>query len=66
MSILLTDEEKAQSKKIIEEIEKQIFYVDQNPRSPLHGYIQLRDNASEKWQALLKEVKDEVYTESII
>jgi len=42
---------KAQHKKVVEHIEKYVFYMD------TRGYIALKPNATTNWQALLKEVK---------
>ena len=41
----------AQLKKMVEHIEKCIFYVD------ARGYIALKPNATKNWQALLEEIR---------
>jgi len=38
-------------KKVVEHIEKYVFYMD------TRGYIALKPNATTNWQAILKEVK---------
>ena len=43
---------KAQLKKVVEYIEKYVYYVDNR------GYIALKPNATKNWQALLDEIKD--------
>ncbi len=48
---LIKGSAKAQLKKVVEGIEKDIFYVDSR------GYIALKPNASANWQALLKEIE---------